>query len=104
MVRDHRSHPALVIYSVQNELGQDLGNPASFTILSEIHQADPSRTVVLKSGGAAAGEAYYLPYATQVSQDDGTAYSGWADSHTVVEPAVCQDRLYTSPTTSVHYT
>jgi beta-galactosidase len=104
MVRDHRSHPALIIYSVQNELGQDLGIPASFTILSEIHQADPSRTVVLKSGGVAAGEAYYLPYATQVSQDDGTGYSGWADNHTVGGPGVWQDSLYTSPTNFVQYT
>src|SRR5260370_5803997 len=104
MVRDHRSHPALVIYSVQNELGQDLGNPASFTILSEIHQADPSRTVVLKSGGAAAREAYYLPYATQVFQDAGTGYSGSAGRHTVGGHGVWQDSLYTNPTNFVQYT
>jgi beta-galactosidase len=104
MVHDHRSHPSLIIYSVQNELGTGLNNPATFQIISEIHQADPSRTVVLKSGGVASGEAFYLPYATQVSADDGTGYSGWADSHTVGGPGVWQDSLYTSPTNFVQYT
>jgi beta-galactosidase len=103
MVRDHRSHPSLVIYSVQNELNTPLSNPATFQILSEIHQADPSRTVVLKSGGVAAGEAYYLPYATQVAADDGTGYSGWADNHTVGGPGVWQDSLYSGPTNFVQY-
>ena len=45
MIRDHRSHPSLVIYNLQNERNPDLHNPRIFSMLRAMHQADPSRTI-----------------------------------------------------------
>jgi beta-galactosidase/beta-glucuronidase len=50
MIRDHRSHPSLVLYIVQNEMAPDLRNPRIFRILRRMHEEDPSRLLVLKSG------------------------------------------------------
>jgi beta-galactosidase len=42
MVRDHRSHPSLMIYCVQNEDMPDLHNERIFRILREMHAEDPA--------------------------------------------------------------
>ena len=86
MIRDARSHPSLVVYVVQNEANFDLKNPRVFALLRRMHQEDPSRTIVLKSGIETGGEAWMKPYDDTVYSDDGDGYSGWSDSHTVGTP------------------
>jgi hypothetical protein len=97
MICDHRSHPSLVVYDLQNEIVPDLRNPRIFRILHEMHQADPSRTIVLHSGIEPYNQAFYLPYDDKIHVEDGTGYSGWSDRHTVGGPGVWQDSLYTDP-------
>ena len=86
MIRDARSHPSLVVYVVQNEANFDLKNPRVFALLRRMHQEDPSRTIVLKSGIETKGEAWMKPYDDTVYSDAGDGYSGWWDSHTVGYP------------------
>jgi beta-galactosidase len=97
MIRDHRSHPSLVVYDLQNERVTDLHNPHIFRILHEMHEADPSRTIVLHSGIEPYNQAFYLPYDDKIHVEDGTGYSGWSDTHTVGGAGVWQDKLYTDP-------
>lgn len=97
MIRDHRSHPSLVIYNVQNERNPDLRNPRIFHMLRAMRKADPSRTIVLHSGIWTDNQAFMLPYSDEVRVDDGTGYSGWADAHTVGGAGVWQDKLYNNP-------
>ena len=101
MMRDHRSHPSLVVYDLQNERVPDLHNPRIFRILREMHKADPSRTIVLHSGIEPRNQAFLLPYNDKIQVEDGTGYSGWSDTHTVGGPGVWQDGLYTDP---LHFT
>lgn len=103
MIRDHRSHPSLVAYNLQNERNPDLHNPRIFSMLRAMHQADPSRTVVLHSGIWTNNQAFLLPYSDTVHVEDGTGYSGWADLHTVGGAGVWQDKLYTSPRSFTQY-
>lgn len=50
MVRAFRSHPSLIQYTLQNEIGANLDNAETFTPLEQMHQEDPSRSVVLNDG------------------------------------------------------
>ena len=98
MVRDHRSHPSLTMYVVQNELGDDgFKHPIAEKILRAIHAEDPSRVAVLKSGIPTAGEMWMAPYDDKLYVDKGDGYSGWADEHTVGTPDAWTDAAYTSP-------
>jgi beta-galactosidase len=97
MIRDHRSHPSLVVYDLQNETSPNLQNPRIFHMLRAMHKADPSRTIVLHSGIEPRNQAFYLPYSDDIHLEDGTGYSGWCDTHTVGGPGVWQDGLYTDP-------
>ena len=102
MVRDHRSHPSLVIYNIQNEIHPDLHNPRIFRILRRIHQEDPSRIVLLKSGIPPRNQAWMRPYDQTVYFDRGDGYSGWWDRHTVGGPGVWQDNMYQNPAAFTH--
>ncbi len=97
MIRDHRSHPSLVIYNLQNERNPDLHNAKIFAMLHAMHKADPSRTIVLHSGIEPRNQAFFLPYDDRVYCEDGTGRSGWSDTHTVGGSGVWQDSLYTAP-------
>jgi beta-galactosidase len=97
MIRDQRSHPSLVVYNLQNERVPDLHNPRIFHMLHAMHAADPSRTIVLHSGIEPRNQAFFLPYNDKIQVEDGTGYSGWADTHTVGGPGVWRDSLYTDP-------
>jgi hypothetical protein len=104
MVRDHRSHPSLMLDCVQNEVTPDLHNERIFQIMHEMHNEDPSRTIVLHSGDhPAINQAFYLPYDDTIYHDDGTGYSGWFDYHTVGGGGTWQDELYVRPTKFSHY-
>jgi len=106
MVRAYRSHPSLLLYAIQNEIHPDLQNPRIFHLLRRIHQEDPSRIVVLKSGfpsgSPSTNQAWMKPYSNEVMYDSGNAYSGWWDDHTVGGPGVWRDELYKNPTEFTH--
>ena len=105
MIRDHRSHPSLLLYCVQNEIHPDLRNPRIFRLLRRMHAEDPSRIVVLKSGfpsGDPCNEAWMEPYSDVVHHDTGDAYCGWWDDHTVGGPGVWRDDLYRNPGDFTH--
>ncbi len=102
MIRDHRSHPSLIIYCVQNEMAPDLRNPRIHWLLRRMHEEDPSRLIVLKSGIPPRNQAWMKPYDDTVSVDRGDGVSGWRDQHSVGGPGVWQDQMYKSPTEFTH--
>lgn len=106
MIRDHRSHPSLVIYCIQNEIHPDLRNPRVFRVLRRMHDEDPSRIVMLKSGfpsgSPSVNQVWMQPYSNVVHYDKGDGYSGWWDDHTVGGPGVWRDELYKGPDDFTH--
>ena len=108
MVKAFRSHPSIVEYCLQNELGADLNNPSTLAVLKAMHNEDPSRCVVLNDGFVARGaaQAWYAPWVLDASGKpvEGTLYrsdkekwGAWWDNH---QGAGDQwyDAFYQSPT------
>ena len=111
MVKAFRSHPSVIEYCLQNELGADLKNPATLAILKAMHDEDPSRCVVLNDGFVApprsAAQAWYEPWSFDNQTDnlkegklhrsDETPYGDWWNNH---QGAGDQwyDEFYKSPT------
>jgi hypothetical protein len=83
MVRTFRSHPSLVQYTLQNELGANLANPDVQRVLKAMHDADPSRTVILNDGFVERGaaQAMYLPYDDHYYRSDVERHGGWWVNH-----------------------
>lgn len=101
MVKRDRSHPSLIMYSMQNEANDiDLRNPRIYRIFREIHALDPSRVIVLFSGGVPRdNEVLMLPYSDAIAYGSRTIpYAGWRDLHTCGGPCNYLDNLYTDPT------
>jgi len=94
MIRDHRSHPSLILYCIQNEIHPDLENPRIYHLLRRMHQEDPSRIIILKSGIPPRNQAWMQPYDESIYIDRGNGYSGWWDRHTVGGPGVWKDEMY----------
>jgi beta-galactosidase len=99
MVKAHRSHPCLIEYCLQNEIGADLKNPATLAVLAAMRAEDPSRCIVLNDGFVARGaaQAWYEPYNEKVHRSDEEASGGWWNNH---QGAGDQwyDKFYKSPT------
>ena len=99
MIRADRSHPSVILWSLQNEISPNLHNPRIFYTLRRMREADPSRIILLKSGIGPRNQVWSLPYSDDWMHDDGTGFSGWWDQHTAVDSAgVYQDKMYRSPT------
>ena len=85
MVRAFRSHPSLIQYTLQNEIGADLKNPSTFTPLRVMHEEDPSRMVVLNDGFSApprnAPQAWYPPYSEKMLRSDQVPWADWWTNH-----------------------
>lgn len=83
MVKAFRSHPSLVQYTLQNEIGADLTNPDVEAVLRTIHELDPSRTVILNDGfvGRGAAQAMFLPYDSTFHRSDKEPAAGWWVNH-----------------------
>lgn len=83
MARAFRSHPSLVQYTLQNEIGANLANPDVQAVLKAIHDIDPSRTVILNDGFVARGaaQALYLPYDDRYWRSDKDEWGGWWVNH-----------------------
>jgi beta-galactosidase len=106
MVKAFRSHPSVIEYCLQNELGADLKNPDTLAILKAMHDEDPSRCVVLNDGFVApprsAAQAWYEPWDDNLKEgklhrSDETPYGDWWNNH---QGAGDQwyDEFYKSPT------
>jgi hypothetical protein len=83
MAKAFRSHPSLVQYTLQNELGANLANSDVQAVLKAIHDADPSRAVVLNDGFVQRGaaQAMYLPYDDHFYRSDREQWGGWWNNH-----------------------
>jgi beta-galactosidase len=85
MVRAFRSHPSLIQYTLQNEIGADLDNPETFTPLEIMHQEDPSRSVVLNDGFSppprSAPQAWFPPYHDTMLRSDQEPWADWWNNH-----------------------
>ncbi|HVZ28778.1 MAG TPA: hypothetical protein VG839_00185 [Asticcacaulis sp.] len=83
MVETFRSHPSLLQYTLQNEIGADLANPDVENILRVMHAADPSRTVILNDGFVARGaaQAMLMPYSDHYCRSDVEKWGGWWVQH-----------------------
>jgi beta-galactosidase len=83
MVRAFRSHPSLIQYTLQNELGADLKNPDSLTAIEIMHEEDPSRSVVLNDGFVArnAAQAWFEPYSNKMHRSDEEPWGDWWINH-----------------------
>lgn len=83
MVRAFRSHPSLIQYTLQNEIGADLKNPDTLSILRLMHEEDPSRSVVLNDGFVARGaaQAWFEPYNDKMHRSDEEPWGDWWINH-----------------------
>ncbi len=83
MVRAFRSHPSLIQFTLQNEIGADLTNPETFTAINVMHTEDPSRSVVLNDGFVARGaaQAWFEPYNDVMHRSDKEEWGGWWNNH-----------------------
>jgi beta-galactosidase len=85
MVRAFRSHPSLIQYTLQNEAGADLGDPATIAILAAMREEDESRTILLNDRFSSlprnAAQAWYAPYDPAIHRSDKEPWGGWWDDH-----------------------
>jgi hypothetical protein len=101
MVKAYRSHPSVIIYCLQNELGADLKNPDTIAILAAMRAEDPSRCIVLNDGFVApprkAAQAWYEPWSEKLHRSDEEEWGDWWNQH---QGAGDQwyDEFYKSPT------
>ncbi len=72
MVKAYRSHPSVIIYCLQNEIGADLKNPDTIAILAAMRAEDPSRCIVLNDGFVApprkAAQAWFEPWNSEATR------------------------------------
>jgi hypothetical protein len=101
MVKAFRSHPSVIEYCVQNEIGADLTNPDTIVILEAMRKEDPSRCIVLNDGFVApptrAAQAWFAPWDEKLHRSDEEEWGGWWNQH---QGAGDQwvDEFYKSPT------
>jgi hypothetical protein len=101
MVKAFRSHPSVIEYCVQNEIGADLTNPDTIAILEAMRKEDPSRCIVLNDGFVAAptraAQAWFAPWDPKLHRSDEEQWGGWWNQH---QGAGDQwvDEFYKSPT------
>jgi beta-galactosidase len=104
MAKTFRSHPSLVQYTLQNEIGANLANPDVQRVMKAIHDTDPSRTVILNDGFVArkAAQAMYLPYNDHYFRSDVEEWGGWWVNH---QGAGDQwyDKFYQNKDSYIHY-
>jgi beta-galactosidase len=103
MVKRDRSHPSLIMYSMQNESSDiDLHNPRIYRIFRRIHELDPSRIITMFSGGVPKDQVLMLPYSDEIRYGSKAInFAGWKDVHTCGGPCNYLDNLYTDP---LHFT
>lgn len=101
MVKAYRSHPSVIEYCLQNEIGADLKNPDTIAVLEAMRAEDPSRCIVLNDGFVApprrAAQAWFEPYNPKLHRSDEEPWGDWWNQH---QGAGDQwyDEFYKSPT------
>ncbi len=101
MVKAFRSHPSVIEYCLQNEIGADLKNPDTIAVLEAMRAEDPSRCIVLNDGFVApprkATQAWFAPWDAKLHRSDEEEWGGWWNQH---QGAGDQwyDEFYKSPT------
>ena len=101
MVKAFRSHPSVIEYCLQNEIGADLKNPDTIAVLEAMRKEDPSRCIVLNDGFVApprkAAQAWFEPWNDKLHRSDEEEWGGWWNQH---QGAGDQwyDEFYKSPT------
>ena len=85
MVKAFRSHPSVIEYCLQNEIGADLKNPDTIAVLEAMHKEDPSRCIVLNDGFVApprkAAQAWFEPWSDKLHRSDEEEWGGWWNQH-----------------------
>jgi hypothetical protein len=85
MVKAFRSHPCVIEYCLQNEIGADLKNPDTIAILEAMRAEDPSRCIVLNDGFVApptkAAQAWFAPWDDKLHRSDEEEWGGWWNQH-----------------------
>ncbi|MEI9960353.1 MAG: glycoside hydrolase family 2 TIM barrel-domain containing protein [Limisphaerales bacterium] len=99
MVKRDRSHPSLIMYSLQNESSDlDLNNPRIYRVFRRMHELDPSRIITMFSGGVPKDQVLMLPYDEEIRYGSKAInFAGWKDVHTCGGPCNYLDNLYTNP-------
>ncbi len=101
MVKAFRSHPSVIEYCLQNEIGADLTNPDTIAILEAMRAEDPSRCIVLNDGFVApptkAAQAWFAPYDAELHRSDVEEWGGWWNQHQGAGDE-WYDQFYKSPT------
>jgi hypothetical protein len=101
MVKAFRSHPSVIEYCLQNEIGADLKNPDTIAVLEAMRAEDPSRCIVLNDGFVApprnAAQAWFAPWDPKLHRSDEEEWGSWWNQH---QGAGDQwyDEFYKSPT------
>jgi beta-galactosidase len=85
MVKAFRSHPSVIEYCLQNEIGGDLKNPDTIAVLEAMRAEDPSRCIVLNDGFVApprkAAQAWFEPWNPKLHRSDEEEWGGWWNQH-----------------------
>jgi hypothetical protein len=85
MVKAFRSHPSVIEYCLQNEIGADLKNPDTIAVLEAMRKEDPSRCIVLNDGFVApprkAAQAWFAPWDEKLHRSDEEEWGGWWNQH-----------------------
>jgi beta-galactosidase len=85
MVKAFRSHPSVIEYCLQNEIGADLSNPDTLAVLEAMRKEDPSRCIVLNDGFVApprkAAQAWFEPWNEKLHRSDEEEWGGWWNQH-----------------------
>ena len=85
MVKAFRSHPSVIEYCLQNEIGADLKNPDTIAVLEAMRKEDPSRFIVLNDGFVApprkAAQAWFEPWSDKLHRSDEEEWGGWWNQH-----------------------
>jgi len=85
MMRTFRSHPSLVHWTLQNELGADFGDPATVAALEAMRAEDESRIILMNDGMSSrevrAAQAWFAPYDADLHRSDKEPWGGWWDDH-----------------------
>ena len=85
MVKAFRSHPSVIEYCLQNEIGADLKNPDTIAVLEAMRKEDPSRCIVLNDGFVApprkAAQAWFAPWDAKLHRSDEEEWGGWWNQH-----------------------
>jgi beta-galactosidase len=101
MVKAFRSHPSVIEYCLQNEIGADLKNPDTLAVLAAMRAEDPSRCIVLNDGFVApprkAAQAWYEPWNDKLHRSDEEEFGGWWNQHQGAGDQY-YDEFYKSPT------